>query len=781
MNAYLAMVRANPALLPGEYGQLPTPIVSGDDLPDWTRLDTFALARLQQYQLSSTLDEETNYGRFAQTYALSPLADPGKLNAWLRAAEPVHSYTLNPTAARLRHNRAKTELAHVAPRARQGLAAFAPVLEALHLRSERLQAALGALGLGLGSNNWVVDAAHSTSGAAMVANDPHLPLAYPPLFYLSAMTASDDSGLELAGGTFPGIPGALVGRGKHVGWGVTIVGYDVTDLYLERLTVDAQGAPAVMFKGAAVKLLVVPHSIQVRGGAAVPFTVLVVPHHGPIVQADRAAGTAVSVRWTGHEATNDLHAILGLNVATGVGKPGDDPVTSTTAFAALTAFATGAQNFVLADDQGNIGYDPHALVPKRPWAGSMPAGTPLLPWLPLPGDGSAEWGTGDPADDCAGGAPKPACWVSEAALPSGVNPPFGYFVTANSDPIGDTADNDPIINPRSAEPSYLSFDWDDPTGLRAKRITDLLQAALMAKGQVSLEDMMAIQSDHQLSLAKQVLPSLEAVPPQGQSPTWAAALAMLQQWSSDGFDCPTGLSGSAPDGAPTGDPVALRSANACLLFHSFFRTLLTNVFADDLSVAGVSRNGGAEIRALLYMLAPGTPAADKTFCHDVDGTGTVTAPLTCSQQLVRALTSAWASLTGAYGAPANWLWGRVHTLTTTSLAAPLVGPPFQAGPFARPGGAETVDVGSPALTSTDPHSFAYTQGANVRHISVMGAAPVIKMQLPGPQRDGPWGVVAPGPNDLLSSYVVNRYFDFALGQQLEAGSGVVSTQRFTAP
>src|SRR5260221_8229434 len=94
---------------------------------------------------------------------------------------------------------------------------------------DELRPPFGAIRLGSGSNNGVVDGAHSVSGKAMVANDPHLSLQFPPLFHLSAMTASDASGLNVAGGAFPGIPGALIGRGAHVGWGVTVVGYDVTD------------------------------------------------------------------------------------------------------------------------------------------------------------------------------------------------------------------------------------------------------------------------------------------------------------------------------------------------------------------------------------------------------------------------------------------------------------------------------------------------------------------------------------------------------------------------
>src|SRR5204863_9995502 len=114
----------------------------------------------------------------------------------------------------------------------------------------------------IGSNNWVVSAAKSATHVAMVANDPHLSLQYPPLFHLATMTSSKESdNLDITGGSFPGLPRALVGRGKHVGWGVTVVGYDVTDLYIEQFALPASctnGPPCVLFgtPGAPVSLVV---------------------------------------------------------------------------------------------------------------------------------------------------------------------------------------------------------------------------------------------------------------------------------------------------------------------------------------------------------------------------------------------------------------------------------------------------------------------------------------------------------------------------------------------
>src|SRR5581483_2476545 len=118
-----------------------------------------------------------------------------------------------------------------------------------------------------------------------------------------------------------------------------------------------------------------------------------------------------------------------------------------------------------ADDQGNIAYDPHALVPERLFADPTKVGPNNVqpPWLPLRGaDNSAEWGDG--IADCASATDTPlpaACWLSDdnekGDLPFGMNPAKGYFFTANADPIGvSDLSNDPTIE-KSLPPGFGAF------------------------------------------------------------------------------------------------------------------------------------------------------------------------------------------------------------------------------------------------------------------------------------------------------------------------------------
>jgi hypothetical protein len=119
-------------------------------------------------------------------------------------------------------------------------------------------------------------------------------------------------------------------------------------------------------------------------------------------------------------------------------------------------------------------------------------------------------------------------------------------------------------------------------------------------------------------------------------------------------------------------------------------------------------------------------------------------------------------------------------ISTASAAAPLIAGGFSSGPYARPGGALTVDVGNPDGSQSTPLGFTYSHGSNVRHVSVMdpaAATAIIKMQLPGPEHDGPSGLFASDPN-LLLQYIQNQPFDYAFGHQVDAQA--VAVQGFTA-
>ena len=757
VNAFIATLRTNPGALPAAYGQLLYKInpASTDDLPDWSDVDTVAVARLFQFQLSETAEQEGDYGKWAQTWSA---LDPSGLTIglWIQARSPIESFTLSGSGA----PNAPTLLAQ--PGTFDALRAAGPAVGDAAKALDAIRQLRELMGVPAGSNNWVVDKAHTDIGQAFVSNDPHLSLQYPSNFHLSHLVGSADS-LNVMGAIFPGLPATLIGRGTHVGWGVTVVGYDVTDLYVEKLVFQGQQPVGTQFNAATVPFIVVPQTYKFRtatGLASVsnPTPVIVAPPHGPVISLDAAHGSAITVRWTGQETqTDDLRAFFRLNNAASVNDARQalegDPLPDGGKY---TGYYTGAQNFVLADDTGAIGYVPHACVPQRPWA-SSPAVYPL-PVVPVDGRGTFEW-----ASNPDGGL---LC-VPDDKLPRAIGSTKGYLATANADPLGVSADNNPYSNNPNGVP-YLSYEWDDQ-GFRIARIQEVLDAKTADGGKVTLADMQALQADHVAIVARPFLAIIQALGAfASPDPNVSAAATMLLAWgASDAgtpLDCPTGLAaGSLDPSRAVNDTSATASANSasCLLFHTFLRRVLETTFTDEEAVAGVGRSPGNEVRALLTLFSGQVPNPNNLFCRTVDATGNTVQNTTCAAQVTNALGWAYSRLKTAYGDVSNWRWGRVHTVTFEFMVPgyPLIDPGFRPGPYVRPGGAWTVDVGAPSTTASTNLAFPYRSGGNVRWVAAMdGTLAHTFMQLPGVESAQAYP--GDGQPTMLNQWVQNQYFNF---------------------
>jgi len=766
VNAWLAKVHADPTLLPDAYSQLQFQITnSASDLPDWTAVDTVAIGRLLQFELSEDIEKEADYGLWARKFQTNLVA----IGVWIQARSPVESFTLAGTGAPNAPSilSAPADLSH--------LRTAGPALSGAKTFAQPLHVLRAALGGPAGSNNWVVDGAHSATGQAMLANDPHLSLNYPSNFHLAHLIGTED-GLNVMGAVFPGTPVVVIGRGTHVAWGATVVGYDVTDLYVEQVTFDpSTGLPVKAKRGSAtVDIKMVPQSINVRGSTPDAFAVFVVPDHGPIISIDPVNKTAITARWTGQEtATDDIRAYYRLNtlataVADAVQSLDGDPKPDGGTY---TGWFTGAQNFVLADDQGNIAYDPHACVPVRAYATSM-AVYPL-PVVPVPGTGGFEW----PTD----GNGNLLC-VPNDKLPKAIGSNKGYLATANADPLGVSHDNDPYANNPGNVP-YLSFEWDD-LGFRIQRIQNYLDAKTANGGKVSLDDVHALQADHYENAAAPFIGVFTQVDEikNASDPDVVAARNMLVGWASTAkpLDCPTGLASGSVDpvvAANDPDPVNSQNSAACLLFHTFLRRVNDRVFSDEEKAAGIGPHPGQEVRALLSLLSGAVPNPGNALCSDVDTTGAKVTDHTCNQQVIDALGWAYNRLRTTYGDVKNWRWGRVHTLTFSFIIPgyPLIDSVWQPGPFARPGGAWTVDVGNPAGGSSNNLAFPYFSGGNVRWAAVMdGTLANTTMQLPGVEH----GSFDPSKPGMLGDWLTNTYFNFPF-QKNDSDGAAVRNETFT--
>ncbi|KGQ21060.1 penicillin acylase family protein [Thermus filiformis] len=317
------------------------------------------------------------------------------------------------------------------------------------------------------SNNWVVAGSRTATGKPFLADDPHLSLGVPSLWFLMALEAP---GFKAIGASLPGVPGIVIGRNERIAWGVTNVGADVQDLYVME---EAPGG--YRYKGRVVPYRVREEVIRVKGGREERLKVRETVY-GPVISdalEDRPKNP-LALRWVSLDPEDHiLMAYLGINRASKW-----DEFQK-----ALSYYSAPSQNFVYADVDGNIGYTAPGRFPIR-----RPGHTGLYP---VPGTGEWDW----------------QGFVPYEAWPRAFNPKEGYVVTANH---------------RVTPPGYpytLALEWAEP--YRARRIEEMLRA----KPRLSLEDMKAVQLDQKSLLYQDFRPVLEALTPLSErGRTWRARL-----------------------------------------------------------------------------------------------------------------------------------------------------------------------------------------------------------------------------------------------------------------
>jgi len=293
-------------------------------------------------------------------------------------------------------------------------------------------------GCASGSNNWVIAGKHTASGKPLLANDMHLVLTEPNIWYMADLRAP---GYHAAGVALPGMPWIVAGHNEHVAWGFTALFADVQDLYHERL--DGKGNYQAA-DGSWKPLLVDHETIHVRGGRDVTVDVQSTGH-GPLLNPMFAKPLAqpVSLRWSLYDASLKGLPLYAMNSAQ-----------NWTEFsAALGNWCWPTQNVVYADDQGHIAYHAVGRVPLRP--GGL-QGKPVAA-----GDAGHEWNGYIPFD----------------GMPNAFDPPSGFLATANAR----------VTTEKSPYP--LSLEWIEP--YRVERIYKLLQG----RDGLTARDMIAVQAD----------------------------------------------------------------------------------------------------------------------------------------------------------------------------------------------------------------------------------------------------------------------------------------------
>ncbi|MEV5507931.1 penicillin acylase family protein [Streptomyces orinoci] len=448
----------------------------------WTPVDSVAWLKAMAWDLRSNMRDEIDRSLAATRLSAKqidelyppypydrnkPIVEGGSYDPLTKTFDPKGTPSETP---RIPGTGITTGGSNAANGLRNGLSSLSRTLD-------QVPALLGPNGNGIGSNSWVVSGKYTATGKPLLANDPHLAPQMPSLWYqmgLHCTKVSASCPYDVAGYTFSGMPGVVIGHNADIAWGMTNLGADVSDLYLEKVTSDTY-----LFDGKQLPLQTRKETVKVAGGATREFTIRST-NNGPIVSdrndelgkvgqdapvkdpaPDRAEGYAVSLRWTALEPGRTMDAVFALDQATDFQEFRK----------AAGEFDVPSQNLIYADTKGNIGYQAPGRIPVRGKGsdGSLPAAG----WDP-----STRWKD----------------YLPQSALPWEYNPSRGYIVTANQAVVG------------KDYPFKLTGDWG--YGTRSQRINDLIQSKIKDGGKISTDDMQKMQMDNSSEIGKLLTPYL---------------------------------------------------------------------------------------------------------------------------------------------------------------------------------------------------------------------------------------------------------------------------------
>jgi penicillin amidase len=486
-----------------------------------------------------------------------------------------------------------------------------------------------------GSNAFAISADKSATGHALLANDPHLGISMPSLWFLAGLhcrPVGDACPYDMAGAGFPGVPGIILGHNNRIAWGLTNVGPDVQDVFEE--TLDPATADHYMYKGESRAMTVRTETIKVKGDDAVELRIRETVHGPLISDASKdlrpkedggrelgAAGKAYALEWTAiNQPDLTVQAVLGVSRARNWDEFRE----------ALQDFGAPSQTYLYADVDGNIGVQVPGKIPIRAQGDGL---------APVPGEsGDYDW-TG---------------YVPFDGLPFAYNPKGGLLEASNNLP--------------SRQGPYLGAEFDP--GYRAERVTGLLKDA----DSIDTELLRSIQKDVVLTRAAPII----------------AAIGGMQPTTSDGQQVLAKIKAWADD------PQCTIASAGCAAFETFEYRLERATFDDELGAGDepddvAVRWVGTEVahEALIRLVA--NPADDW-----FDDVTTANTKETLDELAVAALDAAGADLRSTIGDPDKWSWGAIHTVTfkEQTLGASGVVPiemVFNKGPYPAPGSCTTIN------------------------------------------------------------------------------------------
>lgn len=592
----------------------------------WTPLHTLAWARALAWDLRSNMDEEIQRAILLKTLTPQQVAE-------LFPPYPAdHPVIVNKIGDNTAAKEATSDLAANIPNT---------TLIAVQHNVSLLDDVLGPLGYGVGSNSWAVSGKLSATGKPLLANDPHLGIAMPSIWYqvdMHCRPKSDACPFELAGFSLAGAPGILLGHNDRIAWGFTFSYEDVMDLFIEKVNPDNPNQYEV--NGQWVDFETRKETINVTGGDPVQITVRST-RHGPVISdtygpledqgdpkdkefvpfkersgIDLPDHYVLALSWASTQTGDPFEAVLGFNKAQNWDQFRQ----------AASLFHTPGHNLTYADVDGNIGYQASGDVPIR----KKGDGT-----LPVPGWNSEyDWNGYIPFNE----------------LPYTLNPAEGFIATANDRIVGNDYDH------------FITADWD--YGFRANRIVEMLKNA---PGKIESSYIQKMQADDYDASAATLVPILMNV--KLNDSHLDEVRALLKNWDFQ----------AQADSAPAA------------IYEVFWKNLLAKTFDDDLPKRYWPSGGDRWFEVMRNLKADSQWWDDKTTKDVVE---------TRDDIFAAAFKDAVTELEKTLGKDSSkWKWGDLHVsnFRNASLGESGVGVIenlFNRGPYPTSGGGSIVNATS---------------------------------------------------------------------------------------
>jgi len=649
-----------------------------------------------------------------------------------------------------------------------------------------------------GSNAWLVSGEHTESGNAMIANDPHLTMDTPAIWY-EAHLIFDREGEEwhINGVNPPGTPGALLGCNSAACWGMTVNPLDITDFFNEEFLTNALALPThTLYKGNPEPIQQVFNSwfVNVVGDgvpdnmirAKVGYTeggiTLVIPRRndGPVLSIDGNSG--LSIAFTGFRDTHELTMFHKLDLARNVDE----------LKAALQYFDAGVQNVYWADVEGSIAWFTTSEKPMREDLANFTIDG-LPPWFIRDGTGAAanEW------LPVMNPQPQQALdfeILSFEEMPHLVNPDKGFVTNANNDPVGTTLDNVPYneVRPSGTGLYYLDSHY---ASYRMGRVDREIKALIDTGTPVAVDDFKRIQANVNLLDAELVLPTLMGIMSQVPVPPGSPMEQALDVLSSWDYSAHTGIAegwdaGDDPVMATEPDADEVRNSAAATVWAMWRSMLVQNTIYATLEAYGLGDN------------LPPSSLAYNAFKHHLDNYSTAGGvgasginffSMGLGETVAGSLQMALERLASDEFAPAfansidvmDYAWGKLHrivfnhTLNSDPFDVPNGGGFMDLAPdlpgLSRQGGYQAVDASSHSATADSLNGFMFGHGPSRRFVADMNPADVDAQEvIPGGQS----GVFFhPNYSSQLPLWLTNSYHDMALNET-DAIAVSVSTTTF---